>query len=214
MRINRLVLFIFFSLVLVPAQARPQKAEVSQPEVCSNQELSKAIRVIRAACNDVTCNPQLLKEIDTGVDKSTLLFALRSPHLLPVHIFFPIGETELSKAFDWPTIKKEQLDTIRFLENPGNTLIFILGRASTVGNFDKNVLISQRRAESVKSYIQNNLKVNCKAFHGAWLGETIFQWDISDAAFMNIPTRDYRASEMVLNQSVHVFAFPCANLIR
>lgn len=210
-----LIAVIPLFLLTSPSHAQPEKYDAGgRPEVCSNEELRKAIRLIRAACNNFNCDLEKLDKIDSTVDKATLLFSLRSPQLLPVHIFFPVGKTDLVDAFDWPTIKREQLASIRFLDNPGNSLIFVLGRASTIGDYDKNVLLSQKRASNVMSYIRDTLKVNCKSFHSAWLGETIFQWEISDASFMNIPNRDYRSSRLVLNQSVHVFIFPCADLIR
>ncbi len=210
---STLLPLLWISHFLTPSAVAAMNSQPARPGVCQNKELIKAISVIRAACKDTVCNPQMLSEIDTSVDKATLLYSLRSSELNPIHIFFPLGETRLGQAFDWPTIKRDQLGSIRFMNNPSNTLIFVLGRASTLGSVDKNILISEQRALGVMSYIRGTLGVNCKSFHAAWLGETIFQWSASDASFMNILPRDYRESSMVLNQSVHVFVFPCADLI-
>lgn len=193
--------------------ARAQSGTLSggRPKVCSNQELIKAIRIINDACTDITCDFSKLKELDSRVDKPSLLAALRDPYLQPVHIFFPENVATLQRAFDWPTIKRNQLDSIKFIDDPENTVIYVIGRASVTGDRDLNIALSRERMQGVMSYIREHLQVRCRAFHGGWLGKEYLQLSESDARLLNLEPNDYRRDSLVLNQSVHIFVFPCAD---
>jgi outer membrane protein OmpA-like peptidoglycan-associated protein len=184
-----------------------------RPRVCSNLELIKAIRIIDRACNKLTCDFATLRELDKRVNKSALLQAFRTSDIQSVHIFFPQNEVELKRSFDWATVKKDQLDTIKFIDNPSNAVVFVLGRASTTGDFELNKRLSRERLRSVMSYLETELHVRCHSFHGGWLGKEIQQWSMSDADFLKINHRDFRNDDLILNQSVHVFVFPCADLL-
>ena len=198
-----------------PATGQQQSPNsMVRPRVCSNLELIKAIRIIDRACNKLsTCDFATLRELDKHVNKSALLQAFRTPELQSVHIFFPRREVDLKRSFDWNTVKKDQLDTIKFLENPDNAVVFVLGRASITGDFELNKRLSRERMRSVMSYLQEELHVRCHSFHGGWLGKEIQQWSMSDSDFLKINHRDFRNDELILNQSVHVFVFPCADLL-
>jgi hypothetical protein len=180
--------------------------------VCDNQELRRAIRSIYDACNDITCDFSKLREIE-DIPKGKLLAALNNPYLRPVHLFFPSGHTQLNDAFDWRTTKKDQLDTIKLLDDPDNTVVFVIGRASTTGDRDVNIRLSRERMLSVMHYIQFELRVRCHKFKGGWLGKEYLQLSRSDAALLNVESRDYRNDELVLNQAVHVFVFPCRDAL-
>jgi outer membrane protein OmpA-like peptidoglycan-associated protein len=130
---------------------------------------------------------------------------------MPVHIFFPSGKTRLTDAFDWTTTKEGQLRTISNLNNPDETIIFIIGYASQTGDEGLNVRISRDRMYSVYFYLKNVLGVKCKSIKGAWVGKTILQLQESDASLLGLTQRDYRGDPLVLNQAVHVFIYPCAS---
>src|SRR5207244_252462 len=85
--------------------------EIRADGICDNAELLRAVRVIDNACSVEFCDPHKLREIE-DVPRADLLRALRDPSLMPVHIFFPSGKTRLNDAFDWETIKEDQLRTI------------------------------------------------------------------------------------------------------
>ena len=196
-----------------PARAQASDApKDARPMICKSHELLAYMRKIKQACNDITCDFKKLKEIDENVDKPTLLAALRSPYLHPVHIFFPVGKTALNTAFDWNSTKRSQLGSLKTLEDPQNSVIFVLGQASAKGSHDLNINLSEQRMQSVMSYL-TEIGVQCKKIHGAFLGREIFQLSASDASFLYIPADDFREDPFVLNQSVHLFVFPCADLL-
>ncbi len=198
--------------VLVFLAGRAEIYSYERPPVCDNRELRRAMRSIYDACNDVTCDFSKLRELQ-DIDKSKLLAALSNPYLRPVHLFFPSGRTALEESFDWRTTKKDQLDAIRFIDDPANTIVFVVGRASATGDRDMNIRISRERMISVLDYIENRLNVRCHKFKGGWLGKEYLQLSRSDAAYLHLESRDYRNDELVLNQAVHVFVFPCRDVL-
>lgn len=199
-----------FKVAVIAIMALSYATNVSPatPGICENVDLLNAVRIIDSACTPEFCNPAKLREIES-VTRSDLLRALRDPRLMPVHIFFPSGKAALSDAFDWPTIKEDQLKTIANLDNPEETSIFIIGYASKTGDEATNVSLSRDRMYAVYFYLKNVLKVKCKFIKGAWVGKTILQLHESDAQLLNLVARDYRNDPLILNQSVHVFIYPC-----
>jgi hypothetical protein len=186
-----------------------QTANADDPRVCGNEELLRAMRIIDAACDTITCNFTTLKELNANVQKRQLLYALRDPYLQPVHVFFPMNETDVHRAFDWSTTKREQLATLQFIDDPEQSIIYVIGRASTTGDHDINVRMSRERMRSVMKYLQEELRVKCHNFHGGWLGREILQLNESDAEFLHIYPNDYRRDTYILNQSVEIFVYPC-----
>jgi len=195
-----------FGIVVMLGSTMPAAAE--DPDVCDNKALRRAIRTINDACNSISCDFNKLRELE-NIDKSALLTALRNRDLTPVHIFFPKGETDVARAFDWRTTKRAQLDTIRLMDSPDDSVVFVIGRASLTGDRETNIAISRERMKSVMHYIQNVLGVKCHDFKGGWVGKEYLQMTSSDAGFLYINDGDYRKDELVLNQAVHVFVFSC-----
>lgn len=183
-----------------------------KPPVCDNRELRRAIRAIYDACSDVTCDFTKLRELE-DIDKGKLLAALRNPYLRPVHLFFPVGRTKLSDALDWMSGKREQLESIKMIDDPDNTVVFVIGVASDAGDRDLNVRLSRERMLNVMSYIKNHLQVKCYQIKGGWLGKQYLQLSQSDAALLNVANGDYRSDKLVLNQAVHIFVFPCRDVL-
>ncbi len=179
-----------------------------EPTVCQNRALRAAISIIEEACTPVTCDFARLRDIDS-LDKAALLAALGDRELHPVSLFFPLNEDSAVGAFDWKTIKHSQLETLKFITNINRAAIFVIGRASTIGNNDANRLLSINRMRSVMAYIQNELNITCRVFYGGYLGAEIFQLGLSDAAHLGIAPVDFRNDQFILNQSVHVFVLPC-----
>jgi outer membrane protein OmpA-like peptidoglycan-associated protein len=129
-----------------------------------------------------------------------------------VHLFFPTGKAELIECFDWETSKRSQLNTFRFLNNAERSTVYLIGRASVTGSVELNRQLSAARMQSVYNYLRYDLKIPCPNFRGAWMGKEILQFTFSDAAYLKLPPQEFRGDELVLNQAVHVFAVPCANL--
>jgi hypothetical protein len=206
------VLKVALLSVVVVFAGRTNIYTYQRPPVCANVELRRAIRSINDACTDITCDFSKLRELD-DIDKGKLLAALRNPYLRPVHLFFPKGQTQLSDAFDWRTTKKDQLDSIKYIDDPDNTIVFVIGRASATGNRDVNIRLSRERMLSVMDYVRNHLQVKCHKFKGGWLGKDYLQLSRSDATLLNVESRDYREDELILNQAVHVFVFPCRDVL-
>lgn len=201
---RRVSFFVMLMLTLGGASADAQS-------ICADQELIKAINIIHEACTDVGgCNFYTLRELDERVDRASLLTALRSPYLYPVHLFFPEGKYQLTDIFDWRITKKAQLDTLASIPNPREAAVYIIGRASFTGDVATNRELSRRRMESVMSYLKRDLGVECAYFKGGWTGKEILQLNDSDARLLNLSPGDFRSDSKILNQAVHVFVFPCA----
>lgn len=190
----------------------------SDPPVCSNEHLLKAIRIIEEACTSAVCDFEQLRKLDNEVDRAGFLTALSNPYLRPVHIFFPPNEFRLPQAFDWQSTKRDQMHTLLSIDNPDQAVVFIIGSASVTGRpgapgNEHNRRLSFSRMEGVWRYLKDELKIQCREFRAGWLGREVLQLKKSDAAFLNISEQDYRDDELVLNQSVHVFVFPCSDKI-
>jgi outer membrane protein OmpA-like peptidoglycan-associated protein len=180
--------------------------------ICDNVDILRAVRIIDEACIKNFCDVEKLHELEF-IKKSDLLRALSDPSLSPRHVFFPKGKTSLNEAFDWNTIKKTQLDSIADDTDPENSVLFIIGYASRTGSVETNIRLSRERMLSVYNYLVNVRHVRCKVIKGAWVGKSTLQLDGSDANLFNLYPRDYREDELVLNQAVHVFIYPCRDRI-
>ncbi len=204
MRVHRISLASFlFSIVLFA-----KTSHGVEPSVCSNTALLTAIRIIDGACTDLYCDFSRLSELNSRVDKGALLKAFLDRDIQSIHLFFPSNQSSLASVFDWNTSKKDQLASLRYMNDPEDSIIYVLGRASITGTYDQNVGLSRDRMKAIMDYLKG-LGLPCHRFRGAWFGKTIQQFTTSDAAFVRIPSVDYRNDELILNQSVHVFVFPC-----
>lgn len=183
-------------------------AAQTRPSICANSALKEAVKIILEACSQYECNPLILRKLDTNLDKASVLVALRSLELSPVHIFFPRSVSSIDESFDWETSKKNHLRTLRGLNLPAAS-VFVIGQASSLGSSDYNWHLSRARMQSVLDYISDEVMPGCGAYHHAFLGEDIFQLSLSDASFIGLQPEDYRGDEYILNQSVHVFVYPC-----
>ena len=201
-------------LCLVAFAARAQTPERGWPRVCKNPELLKAIRIIDTACTEIKCDASTLQQLDTGVDKPSLLVAMRDKDLSPIHVFFEANQYELTTgALHWSEWKRDQVAMLKYLDDPTNAVVYVLGQASASGPNELNYVLSQKRMISVMRYLEEVLQVKCRSFHGGWLGEDIFQLKPSDARLLNIDPSDYDNDDLKLNQAVHIFVFPCAPLL-
>ena len=211
---KRLGIMLSVFLIVTSTSLGQDGRHANQPlRICSNTALRDAIRIIQHACTETNCNFDALMALDRQVDKGALLAAFRDSDLKPVHIFFPLNEDRIEKSFDWKVSKKSQLDTIRYLSEPKRAAIFVIGRASTIGRPDSNRRLSIRRMQSILKYLKKDLKIDCETFYGGYLGAEIFQLRLTDARALNIEPTDFRNDEYILNQSVHIFVFPCGEML-
>src|ERR1051325_9594943 len=183
-------------LLLTPGVALAVEPEAGWPRICKQSALLKAIRIIDSACPDLkNCDHSKLKQLE-DIDKPTLLAALRNQYLMPLHFFFPKGKYQLEDIIDW-SAQKAELDSLRFLGDPDNSVIYIVGQASTIpprnGAYphEYNFGLSQLRMQSVMDYLEKKLRVKCVAFRGGWLGDDIFQLSKVDAARMGVEAAEY-----------------------
>lgn len=204
--------YIAFGITAVAAVS-PTAAFADQSKgeqtVCRNGELLRAIRTIEAACADLTCDFEKLKELNSAIDRGTLMAVLRNPYLFPVHLFFPMGKTSTADILNWNTTKRDQLDSLKSIDR--DSVVYVIGRASKKGGSALNRILSRERVKSVLKYLKETLRVDCHEFHGAWFGDETLYLTQSDASMLNIPALDYRNDVGILNQSVQIFVFPCRN---
>jgi hypothetical protein len=195
--------------------------EPGWPRICKQSALVAAIRIIDNACEDLkNCDHRKLEKLNTDVDKPMLLAALRNQYLQPLHVFFGRGVSDIKQSVNWNGGKKTQVDSLKFLGDPDGSVVYIIGQASTVPPRNANInphqynfTLSQDRMFSVMQYLEKELGVKCAGFRGGWLGDDIFQLDKSDAATLGIEPSEYGSDKDNLNQSVHIFVFPCASLL-
>lgn len=187
-------------------------AFAAQADVCSNQPLIDALRILHRACTPINCNFTTLRILDDLRYRDALLAAFANRDLNAVHLFFPTNRSEVQDCFDWEVSKKSQLNTFRYLNNAERSTVYLIGRASLTGSIDHNRRLSAARMQSVHHYLRFDLQIPCPNFRGAWMGKEILQFTFSDASYLKLPPREFRDDELVLNQAVHVFAIPCGNL--
>ncbi|MGE0278939.1 MAG: hypothetical protein AB7R40_26400 [Nitrospiraceae bacterium] len=189
---------------------------VNAQGVCSNPILLKFFETLGAACKTGACDPSVMEELDHAVKKKDLLGALRNPSLSAVHIFFPSARYRLDEAFDWSTIKLDQLAAIEAtLNGPHESaIVYVIGKASRVGDPDLNIRLSRERARGVVDYMRTNISDRFNHYHTAWAGEEVLQFEDSDATFLNLQPRDFRDDDLILNQAVHVFIYPCVEELK
>jgi hypothetical protein len=202
---------LFAMISMMPAQ---ESGSANLPAICRNKYLLQAVREVDRACTDVSCDFTRLNAIE-NIPRADLLTALRDANLLPVHIFFPVRESRLESAFDWRTTKRDQLETLRAASRQGGK-IFLLGKASVTGapgvkGDEYNRQLSIARMEGVRNYLKA-LGIQCE-YKGGFFGREIFQLNKSDARLLNVEPTDFRNDPLILNQAVHVFVYPCPELL-
>lgn len=187
-------------------------ALAAQPDVCSNQPLLEALRILHRACTPIDCNFTQLRVLDDPRYRDALLAAFANRDLNAVHVFFPTALSEVQDCFDWQTSKRSQLNTFNFLNNAERSTVYLIGRASVTGSIEFNRKLSAARMQSVHRYLRFDLKIPCPNFRGAWMGKEILQFTLSDASYLKLQPQEFRNDELILNQAVHVFAVPCGDL--
>ncbi len=186
------------------------QADPGRPAICSDQNLKRAVQIVHEGCMQSECDFQKLKKMEVTVDKTAFVAVFRDPYLRSLRIFFPINKFEIGEAFDWKSTKKQQVDAFQFYTPGRNDLIFVIGSASDIGATAHNRDLSARRMESVLDYLKNELSIQCNGcFHQGFLGEEVMQLSLDDAQLLNVDRTSYRNDKHILNQSVHVFVYPC-----
>jgi hypothetical protein len=183
-----------------------------RPTICGDSSLAHAVQIIASACSELVCDPAKMRQLD-DIDRTSLLTALRNPYLMPVHIFFPPAKTRLTEALDWQSTKEDQLKTITYLNAPDKTFVFVIGTMSGTGDDAGERQLARARTLSVSYYLRDVLHIRCRQVKGGWLPSSVLRLTDADASFLSIARRDYRADSAVLNQSVHVFTYPCGDAV-
>lgn len=179
--------------------------------VCDNAALKEVFDLISTACRTGECDPKILAQLDSRVNRGQLLGILRNRELSGVHLFFPSNRDEVTNIFDWTVSKSQQLESLRYaVSRPEETVVYVVGKASTTGTFEHNRQLSRERARSVGAWIQSNIRLPFHHIHYAWTGEEYLQFNFSDARSLNLEPQDFRSDDLILNQAVHVFIYPCA----
>ena len=184
-------------------------------DVCANPTLFEFFQILGAACETGECDPSVMAEIDDRVDRAKLLGALRNPALSPVHLFFPSARYRLDDSFDWSSDKADQLASIEGALNGSheNAIVYVIGKASRVGDPETNIRLSRERARGVVDYMRTHVSDRFHHYHTAWAGDEGLQFTHSHARILNLEPRDFRDDDLVLNQAVHVFVYPCVDAL-
>ncbi|HEX3071011.1 MAG TPA: hypothetical protein VHX14_20755 [Thermoanaerobaculia bacterium] len=211
-------LILAMTVISPPLRAATRHGDSAWPKICENETLASAVRVIDSACGAGDCNPETLRQLDK-IDRSKLIAAMRSAELYPTHIFFPPDQFAVAAAIDWKAGKDDQLSTFVTNVDRKRSTVYIIGQASITGpstpveNRRYNFKLSRQRMAAVMGYLESELHLKCFAIKGGFLGNDIFQLTESDAGNLRIPASDYHNDPLILNQAVHIFAYPCADKI-
>ncbi len=205
----RVFTILMTALLGSPSAANPQDLH-ENTSACSSAEVWSVFRILDRASNPYELGrPTRIWSLDETVDKSVFLSAFREPSFHSVHLFFPLNETDIQRAFDWNTIKRDQIDVLRLLRND-RSKFYILGSASNIGDPDLNRSLASQRVASTINYLLRNIGIKVGRINVGLLQKEQIQLSFNDAKFLNIPKEDFRADDLILNQSVHIIVFPCA----
>ena len=182
------------------------------PLMCNDTELLQYIDTIDRACNNDVCDSDAIRELDSSVSKAKLMPVLGNPNLGLVSLFYPRDRDDITQTFEWRSRRHTQIQAFKNISSD-SVSIYILGRASKIGDVGYNVGLSRRRAINVRNYLKELLGGRCSDYHVAWVGRDTLQLDRKDAASLGIPEIDYQDDLFVLNQSVQVFVFPCKHAL-
>src|SRR3954471_15617082 len=155
-------LLSFFLLTIACVQSG--NAEVVLPSECHNLERVRALRILENAVNFISGRSGRVFEVDSTIDKSLLLNVLRDPH--SIHLFYPSGARKIDQAFDWESIKKNQVESIGYFERPDDVAVYVLGMAPTSSSLD--IELAQDRVREAVEFIKNTLRLRVGSFRGAW----------------------------------------------
>jgi outer membrane protein OmpA-like peptidoglycan-associated protein len=210
----RMVVAFAISMLAATGYGRPRKApESGWPEVCYNRELLDAIQIIDSACKPYEdCDMAALTALDKSVDKDQLFIALSDLALTPQHVFFKTGKSDIGSVLHWQDWKVRHLKDLKKVDQT-RAIVFVIGQASQPGDFDKNFTLSRLRAEAVVKYLQADLGLSSVRIKVGWLGESAMQLHFADAEHLRIDRSEFDSDVDKLNQAVHIFAFPCGEML-
>jgi hypothetical protein len=202
---------VFIIAIVMASGLFGANIDTDRVSVCRDPELLRAIEVMSGVCNDFTCDGSSLRQLGTSASKVRLLSALAEPTLMPINLFFPAGRSDLRDIFDWNSAKRDQMCQFNGIADPENTFVFVIGRTSNTGSVDSNNRLRRERMANVLRYLRDELHVRCRRFRGVWVPKGVFTLAENDARLLKVDAREYRYNVSVLNQSVQVFVYPCAN---
>jgi hypothetical protein len=221
------------ALLLSFASSRGHAQTEQDFNVCERSDVLRALAYIYYGCGDV-CDPSVIKQLDEGpIDRATLMGILSSPRVTRRHVFFQMGYDKfgLDSILDFNIrgegSKRDQLQSLKTAVDRGG-MVFILGKASTIGDAEKNRKLSENRMWTVRQFLFS-AGVDCPVMKGGYFGADAFQFNESDAATFGIQGYEYRAPQpgdaarlgreeyerklqrarYTLNQAVHVIFVPC-----
>ena len=200
----------FLSLTLVGPEARAT-------DICNHAGMKETLAVIRASCVDGTCDiDAMLKKIDKSIGKHHFLAAVSK---LPGGVvFFQTGKTTL-------TAKEQEIaeNNIRaaigpMVENPENSVFYMIGKASKSGSTQHNRTIASKRVATVYRLVEKvreSGQGRCAQYYRSYVGEERFQITKGDAQKFRYGVDEQWKQKGkakindYLNQSVAFFVFPC-----
>jgi hypothetical protein len=206
-----------------PPPPPPPKPPTTSPEVCEHEGIKQILAKLRRQCVNGVCDlDQLLSEAN-AIDEAAFLTLIRKAETKKT-FFFNTGAETIDDD-QWNNKKDELLSNLTtMVEHKDNTIAFIIAKASTKGNADKNRQISTKRAAHIQSRIDELLKANnetlkCTQMYRTYVGAELFQIDperAQDPDYKYLLRDDVKRAHSFnekladyVNQSAIVFTYPC-----
>lgn len=178
------------------------RASLLNAQACDNVEFRNQLAQLKAACDESHCGTA-----EPVSDREAFIRSLRVPPLILFHVFFPSGETDVQKVFDWKTRRRVDLEHLAELTKNGHQTAYILARASMSGDPSSNSQLAVERLRSVAEWIRR-LSPRLRIVPIA-LGTDALVLSRGDAESLGLLPMEYRNDTWLLNQSVQIILYPC-----
>jgi hypothetical protein len=194
-----------------------QPVRASEGPICSHQGLLETLSIIRTSCLDGSCDiDAMLDKINPKVGKADFLAAVS--RLTNGTAFFRSGQSTLSPK-EKQAVKSQLAKSMGpMVENPDNSVMYLIGKASKVGTTQQNRTLASQRVATVYRLVEQLRKKGvgrCKQYYRSYVGEERFQIsedEASEARYGTSTQWKRRGNEPLnayINQSVAFFVYPC-----
>jgi hypothetical protein len=171
-------------------------------QVCDDRDFRDQLRHLAAECGASKCRTD-----NPVTSRDGFIQSLRTPPLVLVHVFFPSGETDVQKTFDWKTRRRLDLEHAAELAQRGNQTAYIFARASMSGDPSSNSQIAAERLRTVADWLRR-LSPSLRIVRIS-LGTDALVLSRQDADVLALAPMEYRNDTWILNQSVQILLYPC-----
>jgi outer membrane protein OmpA-like peptidoglycan-associated protein len=191
------------------------------PKICKHKGVLEIVSNLRKVCIKGKCDlTKLLKK--ANMLNLTKFLALIKLNENKTTFFFRKGKVTLDPEQVQEKIESLVAQLTYMIQEPDNTIAFIIAKASKTGTTKQNQVLSTKRAESVFQIVEKALEehaeeMSCDQIYRTYVGSRLFQFNVTDAKesgyYKDVDmkrARKFREKDVeFINQSAVVFAYPC-----